>query len=136
LLYAPGPDGILFGRNFDLAQFAWQSGRESPCFLFTTPQIPAADNGWLGVNITGWSNPAFDAACQSALDADPGSLETYSAANRSVQELFIQELPVLPLYYTVHLTAARPDLCGLQVDSSARSEFWNLESLATGGDCP
>lgn len=135
-LYAPGPAGALFGRNYDLAQFAWQSGRESPCFLYTSAQIPSAENGWLGVNITGWSDPAFDTACQAALDADPAQPEAYMAANRAVQELFTQSLPVLPLYYTVHITAARPDLCGLQVDSSARSEFWNLEALATGTDCP
>jgi len=58
------------------------------------------------------------------------------AANRAVQEMFALSLPVLPLYYTVHITATRPDLCGLQVDSSTRSEFWNLEALATGSDCP
>jgi peptide/nickel transport system substrate-binding protein len=135
-LYAPGSQGILFGRNFDLAQFAWQSGRSSPCFLYTAQQIPSNDNGWLGVNITGWSDPVFDAACQAALDADPADTVAYYSANRAVQEQFAQQLPVLPLYYTIHLTAARPDICNLQVDSSARSEFWNLEELASGSDCP
>ncbi len=135
-LYAPGPQGILFGRNFDLAQFAWQSGRGSPCFLYTGEQIPANDNGWLGVNITGWSDPIYDAACQAALTADPSDAASVYAANRAVQEQFVQQLPVLPLYYTIHLTAARPEICNLQVDSSARSEFWNLEDLAAGTDCP
>ena len=28
-LYLPGPDGVLFGRKFDLAQFSWSSGTGS-----------------------------------------------------------------------------------------------------------
>lgn len=131
-LYAPGPEGQLFGRSFDLAQFSWQSGRVSPCFLYTADQIPAEANSWLGVNITGWSHPAYDAACQTVQGA--GSDDP--AANREVQEIFSSELPVLPLYYTIHITAARTDLCELVVDSSARSDLWNLEKFALGTDCP
>lgn len=135
-LFAPGPEGPLFGRNFDLAQFAWQSGRGSPCFLYTGAQIPSANNSWLGTNITGWSNPEYDAACQAALTANPADPAAYQAANRQVQEIFARELPVIPLYYTVHVTAARPDLCGLAVDSSTRSDLWNLEAFSAGEDCP
>lgn len=131
-LFAPGPDGLLFGRSFDLTQFSWQSGRESPCFLYTNDQIPTAENGWMGTNITGWSRPDYDAACQAAMNAPPGD----QAANRPVQELFAEQLPVLPLYYTIHLTSSRPDLCELAVDGSARSDFWNLEKIAIGDDCP
>jgi ABC-type oligopeptide transport system substrate-binding subunit len=70
------------------------------------------------------------------LTADPSDAASVYAANWAVQEQFVQQLPVLPLYYTIHLTAARPEICNLQVDSSARSEFWNLEDLAAGTDCP
>jgi len=136
VLFAAGPQGPLFGRNFDLAQFAWQSGSGSPCFLDTTAQIPTAANDWLGINITGWSNAAYDTACKAAMNADSENPEDYAAANRVVQEQFASELPVLPLYYSIHLSAARPDVCGIQVDSSARSEFWNLESLSKGDSCP
>lgn len=131
-LFAPGPEGQLFGRSFDLAQFSWQSGRESPCFLYTSAEIPSEANNWIGVNITGWSDPAYDEACQAALAAGPADPE----ANRAAQEIFSAELPVLPLYYTIHLTSARTDLCGLEVDGSARSDFWNLENIALGDDCP
>ncbi|HZW02723.1 MAG TPA: ABC transporter substrate-binding protein, partial [Anaerolineaceae bacterium] len=46
-LYAAGPEGPLFGRSFDLAQFTWQSSSGSACFLYTGEQIPTADNNWL-----------------------------------------------------------------------------------------
>jgi len=135
-LFSPGPDGPLFGRNFDLAQFSWQSGTGSPCFLYTARQIPAAGNNWLGANITGWNNPEYDAACQAALDTNPDDAAAYLAANRRVQEIFTAELPVLPLYYSIHVTASRTDLCGFTPDSSARSDFWNLENMVGGTACP
>ncbi len=91
-----------------------------------------AANSWIGTNITGWSHPDYDAACQAAMNAPPQD----QAANLPVQQMFAEQLPVLPLYYTIHLSSSRPDLCGLQVDGSARSDFWNLENIAVGADCP
>lgn len=135
-LYAPGPDGPLFGRNFDLAQFAWQSGRGSPCFLFNSEQIPTRQNGWLGVNVTGFSDPAYDAACAAALSANPSDPQTYLPAQRAVQESFVANLPAVPLYFPLKLAVSRPDVCGLEIDVSARSEFWNLETLDKGPTCP
>jgi len=135
-LFSPGPGGPLFGRNFDLAQFSWQSGTGSPCFLYTNQQIPTAENNWLGANITGWANSEFDAACQAALVTNPDDTVAYQAANRQVQEIFASELPVLPLYYSIRVTASRTDLCGFTPDSSARSDFWNLENIAGGTACP
>ncbi|MEE4195694.1 MAG: ABC transporter substrate-binding protein, partial [Anaerolineae bacterium] len=63
-LYAPGPDGRIFGRNFDLAQITWLAGNEPPCSLYMTDQIPNAQNFWIGANVGGYSNPEFDQACQ------------------------------------------------------------------------
>lgn len=134
-LYAAGPEGPLFGRSFDLAQYTWQSSAGSACFLYTSQEIPTADNNWLKVNVTGFSNPEYDAACQAVLNGDPNS-EAYAAAQAEVQRLFAEQLPVVPLYDHVKLLAARPDLCGLTLDVSARSELWNLEEINTGAECP
>lgn len=135
-LFTPGPGGPLFGRNFDLAQFSWASGRSSPCFLYTSDQIPDADNGWLGVNVTGFSNAEYDAACQTALQTGADQGQTYLAAQADVQRLYAELLPSIPLYYEIRLSVSRPDLCGFAADASARSEFWNLESLDYGEGCP
>ncbi len=134
-LYAPGPEGVLFGRNFDLAQFAWQAGRSSPCFLYSSAQIPNQGNGWLGVNVSGFSDPAYDAACAAAMSSDPHEPESDLQAQRAVQELFAQNLPSLPLFYPIKIAVSRPDLCGFALDVSARSEFWNLEALDYGEGC-
>jgi len=39
--FADGPDGKLFGRLFDLGEFAWLTGVEPPCDLYITDQVPA-----------------------------------------------------------------------------------------------
>lgn len=133
-LYASGPGGPLFGRSFDLAQFSWQADAQSPCYLFETSQIPSAANRWVGANVGGYSSADFDTACQNvrvrALDA-PG----YASAAADVQRLFAQELPAVPLYFHFKIAAARPDLCGLELDTTARSALWNLETLDYGETC-
>jgi peptide/nickel transport system substrate-binding protein len=67
-MFASGPDGVVFGRGFDLAELPWSTGRQAPCFLYTSSEIPTEKNKWLGsryggLNITGWSNDEYDAAC-------------------------------------------------------------------------
>lgn len=136
VVYAAGPDGALFGRKFDLAQFSWEAGSQPPCNLYETNAIPTAKNTWLGGNITGYSNPAFDAACQQARIARPEPAEDYIRANQAAQTLFAQELPVLPLSYRLKVAASRADLCGFEMDVTARSVLWNLEAFSIGGICP
>ena len=149
-LYAAGPDGALFGRNFDMAQFAWLTGVQPPCWLFTSDQTPGPPQGqwipfgtletrtfplgWGGQNETGYSNPDFDQACQAALESLPdeaGTLENHQKA----QEIFTDELPVIPLYWRVNLAVTRPDLCGFEFGSGTASTFWNLERFNYGKDC-
>ena len=135
-LYAPGPGGVLFGRNFDLAEFAMGSmGSESPCDWYTSSELPDAANGWVGTNVSGYSNPAFDAACQAAqqsLADDPARAEAYTR----LQSIFAQDLPVIPLYWRVKTAAARADLCNFSLDPSASSSLWNIEAFDSGAGCP
>ncbi len=133
-LFAPGPDGAVFGRKFDLAQFAWAATSRPNCLLYTSAQIPNAENHWVGANVSGYSNPQFDAECAAAsyVSADKPVANPYS----DVEKLFAQELPVIPLYPQLKIAIARPDLCGLEMDASARSMLWNLENFAVGADCP
>jgi peptide/nickel transport system substrate-binding protein len=133
-LFAPGPGGPVFGRAFDLAQFSWEASARPNCTLYDTAQIPAASNQWIGANITGYSSAEFDAACAAAYWGRPGDAG-YADANRKVQEIFANELPVIPLYSTLKIAIARPDLCGLEMDVTARSIFSNIEGLDYGQGC-
>jgi peptide/nickel transport system substrate-binding protein len=134
-LFGAGPAGVIFGRNFDLAEFTWESSLRPQCYLYTTRQIPSAANNWIGVNVTGYSSPEFDQACQTALEAVPGSPEAL-AAHRKAQEIFATDLPVLPLYMAIKAAATRPDVCGYALDPTARSSLWSIEEIQTRDACP
>ena len=139
VLFGPGPDGPVFGRNFFLAQFGWLASLEPACSLYTTGEIPGPypsyPKGWGGANASGYSNPAYDLACQQALSSLPGSPE-HQAAHFQAQSIFAEDLPVLPLYLRSRLVAMRPGLCNVILDPSAESALWNLEKFSLGQACP
>jgi peptide/nickel transport system substrate-binding protein len=126
--FANGPEGPVFGRHFDVAQFAWLVGVEPPCDLYTSSQIPGAENAWTGENATGFSDPEYDAACAAALQTLPGTA-AHEQNHHEAQRIFAEQLPVIPLYLRLKLAATRPDLQGFTMDPTARSEFWNIEEF-------
>ncbi len=139
-MYASGPNGKVFGRSFDLAELAWSTGRQPPCFLYSTSEIPTQKNNWLGtkyggVNITGYSNEEYDAACSSALTSGLNT-ELFKSSNQRMQEILAEELPVLPLFYHIKAMVSRPDLCGLELDVTSRSSLKSIENLSTSSTCP
>lgn len=129
-LYAAGPDGPLFGRKFDLVQFSWGASALPPCFLYESAQIPNAANSWLGGNITGFSSSQYDAACQAARLGRPEDGADYFGRYQETQRLFAEQLPAIPLFYDLKLAATRLDVCGFEMDVSARSDLWNLENIS------
>jgi peptide/nickel transport system substrate-binding protein len=133
-MFGPGPDGPVFGRSFDLAQFAWDAGSQPQCVLYESSQVPTAKNNWIGANVTGLAGSSLDAACQKARQARPGTAGFASAAQEAERQ-FAAELPVIPLYYRLKIAVGRPDLCGLALDPSARSLLAALESLDYGTPC-
>jgi peptide/nickel transport system substrate-binding protein len=133
-LFAQGPAGPIFGRKFDLVQFAWEAGAQSPCLVYETAQIPGPKNNWLGANITGYSNPAFDTACEAARRARPDDPD-YVKLNQDVATLFAKDLPAIPLYLHPKVVVARPDLCEYTFDVTARTDLTGLETLNYDPTC-
>ena len=134
-LYADGPDGPLFGRNFDLAEFAMGStNTEPPCQWFTSAEILNAADQWVGTNVSGYGNPDFDAACQTvqrSMFDEPAHTQAYQQA----QAIFSADLPILPLYWRLEVAAARPDVCHFSLDPTASSALWNIATLDVGTSC-
>lgn len=128
-LYAEGnANGPLFGRNFDLAEFAMgTTSLEPPCSWFTTAQIPTAANNWIGANVTGYKSPEFDAACARAQAQTPDDT-AYLDAYHQTQSILASDLPAIPLYVRLKVAAARPDMCDFSLDPTA-NPLWNIESL-------
>ncbi len=133
-LYAPGPDGPLFGRQFDLAQFALGvEGSEPPCNWFIGSGVPSDANSWTGSNITGFRNDEYDSACRAA-QASMREDSSYLASYRQTQIILGEQLPAIPLYSRLRIAAARPDLCGFDLDPTA-NPLWNVEAFETGATC-
>ena len=150
-LFADGPEGALFGRKFDLGQFAWGTGVEPPCDLYLSSLTPGpageewtsiqdgathifGTSGWFAQNTTGFSNQDYDLACGAALGSLPGQPE-YEAAHKEAQRIFAEQLPVVPLFLHLKLAASRPDMCGLIMDPTSMNEFWNIEEFDYGEGC-
>jgi len=125
-LFDPGPDGPLYGRKFDLAEYAWLFGVEPACELYQAWNISDWANGWSGQNPSGWVNQPYDEACYQAL-------HTLSASQRALyfyeaQRLFSERLPVLPLLYRVSAALGNSNLLNVQLDPTAVSDLWNVEA--------
>jgi len=134
-LYAQGPDGPLFGRKFDLAEFAMGStGVEPPCEWFTSAEAPNAANHWVGANVSGYASAAYDAACLAAKGALPGEA-AYASGYADAQAIFAEDLPIVPLYWRLEVAASRLDFCNFSLDPTAASDLWNIEAFDDGEAC-
>ncbi|MFQ5615221.1 MAG: ABC transporter substrate-binding protein [Anaerolineales bacterium] len=137
-LYAES--GPLAGRRFDLFWGIQPSispgvgGNQPACSLFLTSAIPQPDQigQWEFMNLMEYSNPAFDTACQQGLT----SLDPQEAKQGHVlaQQLFSQDLPILPLYFRPLVAIASPEVTGLQVDHNGA--ITNFEMLDIQEDLP
>lgn len=126
--YADGPDGPVFGRQFDLALFSWLNGLGVPCELYLSDQIPREENWWATSNDSGYASEDYDRACRSALDALP-EMEAYGRYHREAQRIFSHDLPVLPLYFVPKLVVVRPGVTGVILNPSEISALWNIEAF-------
>jgi peptide/nickel transport system substrate-binding protein len=130
---------MVFGRKFDLTVFIWLTGAAPPCELYITEQIPGEDPsvfplGWAGQNNPGFSDPEYDRACRAArqsLPGQPGYVENHLLA----QQIFAEQLPVIPLYFVTNISTTRPDFCGQTIDPSENNDSWNIEAFDYGLDC-
>ena len=135
---APGPDGPVFGRQFDLAQFGWITAVEPPCSLYLSGEIPGPypdrPKGWGGMNASGYSNPQYDQACLDAIYSLP-DVPQHQQKHAEAQAIFAEDLPALPLYWQYHLIVGRPDLCGLPQLAASGIALSGIELFNYGEGC-
>ncbi|MEM7331446.1 MAG: ABC transporter substrate-binding protein, partial [Chloroflexota bacterium] len=140
--FADGPDGPLFGRRFDLGEFAWLTGVEPSCGLYTSDAVTGPEDevnpdhytegttfgGWGNASNTGWVNESYDLACNRARGALPGTAD-YSEGHAEAQVIFSQEVPVIPLFLRLKVAAARTDVLNFGVDPTQNSELYNMYEI-------
>lgn len=98
------PARVFFGdtvthRKFpDMAMYAWVSAPEAvPRSTLHSTEIPGPANGWSGQNSTGFRNAEMD----KLIDAVEVELdrEKRRALWHRIQEIYLDQLPVIPLFY-------------------------------------
>lgn len=60
--------------------------------------------------MSGWSNEAYDAACNEALAMLPG-MPGFVEAHQEAMRIFAQELPAMPLFTRMRLATTTPEMC-------------------------
>lgn len=126
------PTGDLLRRNFDLAQFAMGNDSLLPqCDWFMSDAVPNAENGWVGANLSGYRNPEFDSACLAAQHSLPGEVNFIPNYQQTLA-IYSEDLPAIPLFPYLRVAAARPDMCGFDLDPTAQSALWNVAEFDYG----
>ena len=138
-LYKEAPDGLVFGRKFDLAQLSMQTDEQTNCLLFNSKEIPTQLNFWMGktsggANFTGYSNSSLDTACQTAGRSGLNS-QVYKTNQQQVNQIINQELPVIPLYFQPEIYLFRSDFCGNKWDGSNENILADLDTWEYGSSC-
>ena len=131
------PSRTLFGQTTKhrafpgLVMYTWSSiVNESPSLTLGTAMIPSEANNWSGANFTGFSDPQFDAASAAAeVELDPARRR---AAWATMQRIYAERLPALPLFITVIPQALPTWLRGFEPDGrgqpfSQGAEAWRSE---------
>jgi peptide/nickel transport system substrate-binding protein len=138
-------DGV-YGRNFDLVQFARYFTVSDPGAWFFTEfscdQTPTPSNGFTGNNLSGWCNPSVSNA---AAHQDFMTLDDAERAKdwETIVKAFFSPptggnyktggYPVVPLHTRPNLLATSPGLKGAAIDPT---EFftWNVETWTLSGE--
>ena len=129
------PARVFFGetvskRRFDaLAMFAWISSPENPPrTTLHSEMVPTPENNWGGQNYTGYATPEMDALIEEIeVELDRDARE---GLWHRLQDLYAEDLPVLPLYWRANayilpkwLAGVRPT--GHQYPTSLWVEEWS-----------
>jgi len=129
-----------------VAEYAYLTGNPPPCNLFLSEEIPGdpeARNpdgtprfprGWEGQNASGYRSAEFDQVCRAALESLPGQ-PGYIENHLLAQEIFARDLPAVPLFQRLLVTATSARLCGYRMEPTAMSDTWGIEEYGLGDEC-
>jgi ABC-type oligopeptide transport system substrate-binding subunit len=128
--------GLFWQGDFDLALFAWSSGKIPPCYLLSSTSQMILDKpfGSPDYNVGKYSNPEFDQLCLDSLQPLVNK-DNQNNLQGKMQSIINKDLPILPLFAYLQADVARPDFCEYEMDISARSDLWNIESMDYGPHC-
>jgi peptide/nickel transport system substrate-binding protein len=138
-LYKPGPDGIVFGRKFDLVLLPWETGSVFNCSYFETREIPTSANYWLGeltggTNFYGYSNPAYDAACEQMKTAGLDKAVLKQSTD-SLLQILSNDLPFIPMFHFPEGYLYRDTLCSQGGNQTEAGLFAGIDKINDKSGC-
>jgi len=118
------PARVYFGqtlpsRQFEMAMYAWVFGPTSDCEgLYTGDTLPPN-----GQNYPGWKNDEVTRICHAV----PQELDQGRRAQmlRRFAEIFVEEVPVIPLYYRADYTGHKATLQNWKPTGADTPVTWN-----------
>lgn len=137
-LYKPAPDGLVFGRKFDLALLSLEVDENSACQLLDSREIPTQLNFWLGkasggMNFIGYASAEMDAACQD-VDRAGLNLELLAAVRKKINALVNQDMPFIPMFLKPGLILLRDGLCSIG-SAAQKIDFSTLDQWEMDDRC-
>lgn len=120
----PGP---LWGRRFELGQYAWVANDDPAPVesLYATSGIPKRENGFVGQNFPGISNPRLDELIKQA-DSSLNQAERVRLY-AEVQKIWSDLVAVLPLYARANTTAVKRSLQNFRPTPTNTPPTWNSQ---------
>lgn len=130
---APWPEGIVFGRGFDMVGWSWPDWISPLCEMFAEREIPTDDNPY-GSNASAFMDINYNQACDTILYGPPET-QAYDEAVQITQQIFTSEIPAIPLFLRPRFIAFSNSLCGVEIDPLVFTTLWGLEALDSGEAC-
>lgn len=115
---------LLKNRGFQTALYAWVVAIDpNDLSLWHSKKIPSRTNGYDGQNYSGWRNPEIDALTEQGtrtVDVE-GRKQIYFR----IQDLIVQEHPVVPLYFRSNIDAVRKTVGNYRSNPTPSGNLWN-----------
>lgn len=117
-------DDVLKNRKFQTALYAWVAGVDPDNVnLWNSHKIPGRTNGYDGQNYPGWRNAEIDSLTEKGIRTT--DLETRKQIYLRIQDLIVQECPVIPLYFRANIGAVRKNVVNYRPNPTPSGNFWN-----------
>lgn len=117
-------DEILKTRNFQTAMYAFVAGVDpNNINLWHSKKIPSSLNGYDGQNYPGWRNPEIDSLTEKGISSV--DTEVRKQIYYRIQELIVQDCPVIPLYFRTNIDAVKKNVVNYRPNPTPAGNLWN-----------
>jgi peptide/nickel transport system substrate-binding protein len=104
--------------------YAWVAGVDPNNFnLWNSKKIPNRNNQYDGQNYSGWRNAEIDALTDQGIRTV--DIEKRKQISFRIQDLIIQECPIIPLYFRNNIDVVKKTVMNYQANPTPSGNLWN-----------